>query len=769
VISQGFDGLSCFYQLDTAAKLAKERLAANPHDVAALMLWGESLLDRKENQKAIASLFQAFKLEDNPITRNVLRSALMDGLASDFPAHRQYADETEKLLESPEQKAAYLRLMAAGLRQSKQWQPAMEQYLKLVDFDVQRRADDKSGGLESHGKSYSVRRDRWVQTQLAKMREHADDQAAKVVDQAVGQRLQAVLKSNDREKLGRFLDYFDAQPGSEEVRSELISLLDRDGEQLAAELLSGRHKGAETAADEARVTWPAHVIDSKLKPNRSLRVSRKQYLPFVGNRGPFFSDAAINWDQNKNTVTCLDGLGHHKWDVAVPRIPKQTSYSPSLNSYCVRADGHLLMLLLGGRLVAVDTLGKGEKASPQVLWQEDLTELEWDTSGTAKTLLRTIGLRVNIRQVYTQNVANVLGPVTDHYTCFQRYRNLVTVDTLSGEHLWVRGSIPPGSSLFGDEKFVFVLPPNETEAMVFNALDGESLGKRRLPTFRAIGANGDHPRIVMNTAKWPERRLPFRLSCRATIGRLVLSWYQHEDGGHQMLELFDPWEQKHVWPPRKFSAMAKLGLVEHKVAGVVEPDGRFVMVSLPDGRTIAEQQLQPERDLTDITFLRCGDQYILVVHKKVRGKVDIKPMPMGVASPKMVAQGSVYSLDLEGRLMWPQPATVSQQWMMIGQPTRLPVFTFATRVHNPRNNSGARPKIAILCLDKRTGREVYNESVPYTSANIEMVGDAKSKMVGLRMDRQSVALEFSDEPPPPPTTSRALWKAIGKAVDESGP
>ena len=43
--------------------------------------------------------------------------------------------------------------------------------------------------------------------------------------------------------------------------------------------------------------------------------------------------------------------------------------------------------------------------------------------------------------------------------CFQRLRNLVAVDPLSGELLWVRHDIPPGSEIFGDDQYVFVSCP----------------------------------------------------------------------------------------------------------------------------------------------------------------------------------------------------------------------------------------------------------------------------------------------------------------------
>ena len=50
------------------------------------------------------------------------------------------------------------------------------------------------------------------------------------------------------------------------------------------------------------------------------------------------------------------------------------------------------------------------------------------------------------------------GPTTSRIVCFQRLRNLVAVDPLTGETLWVRKDLPQNVEIFGDDEYVFVLP-----------------------------------------------------------------------------------------------------------------------------------------------------------------------------------------------------------------------------------------------------------------------------------------------------------------------
>ena len=137
----------------------------------------------------------------------------------------------------------------------------MQRYLELVDLDKSLR-QEKDWGLEPINKSYSIRRDRWVQVQLAAMRDELPEGDLADLDSAVATRRQAVAEPEDRKLVRQFLDYFDGQPDSDEVRRRLVSLLDEGNEPLAAELLSGRHHGAKRVTDK-KIVWPPKVVDSK--------------------------------------------------------------------------------------------------------------------------------------------------------------------------------------------------------------------------------------------------------------------------------------------------------------------------------------------------------------------------------------------------------------------------------------------------------------------------------------------------------------------------
>ena len=806
VISQGTDGLSCFYQLDMAGKKVKETLAANPDDPAALALRGEILLDQADSEKGIISLFRSLELEESPRTKETLTDALIAGLDNDFPTHRKYAERLEKLIETTGRKATYLRLMAAGFRKTNQWKSALEKYVELIDFDGDPRLGSPNEGenigpeqmakmLDSGGslrdgndlsfeqisKAYTLRRDRWVRADLLALRNEMPDSEKTELDSVVGKRREEVLRSNEQLLSRHFLDYFDGQPGSDRVRDQLVALLDKGGEPLAAELLSGRHKKAETVVDE-KVVWPPKVVDSQQKTsNRNVSGFQRWIMAFRGNSEPFFTDSSIRFDRGRSQVSCVDSLGKDRWTLALPRTSGQNYYPYMSPSSGIRANGHLLVMKLGNQVVAIDTLGKdedgpgGKEPGPRLLWQEDLAKLETSSGNMGGMLQQAIRLPFFHTRMASANTFDGLGPVTDAYTCFQRYRNLVAVDTASGKQIWTRRDVPAGCALFGDDEYVFALPPGEEEAAVYRALDGVFLGTRPVRLFMSLD-DGTNPFAINAAAAGdagnqdaaPEKSdetvdvatpLPFHATCKATIGRNLLSWYPSEDGKHYTLELFDPWEQKLVWKSRQFSSDAKISISEDSVAVVVEPNGKLAMIALEDGRMIAEHELKIDKELTGLAFLRSGDQFILMLRVKDDRPKGVQVTPLSGMGPAVISSGDVYLIDSDGRLVWDKPAVIEHQSLLSNQPSNLPVITFACRVYDQTKTSNKRNTVSVLCLDRRTGKEAYKGNVPYSYNSIEISGDAEDKTVTLNMHRSSILLKYSDNPASPSKTDKADLKA----------
>jgi hypothetical protein len=369
---------------------------------------------------------------------------------------------------------------------------------------------------------------------------------------------------------------------------------------------------------------------------------------------------------------------------------------------------------------------------------------------------------------------SALGPVTPDYACFQRFRDLIAVDPLTGDVLWIRRGVLPNSTLFGDDEFLFAVAPNEAEATVFRALDGKLLGKRKVPRFTMV------TQILPDGTTQSTPTFPGR-SCIATLGRQLLTW--NLQGSEATLELFDPWEQRQIWPPRKFSPGAKSDMVGEEAISVLEPDGRFVLIGLPDGRTIVDVKLERETNVASMSVFRSGDQYVLAT---VRSEPSASPNRIVQILPgnlsKGIGNGRLYSFDLEGKTMWPEPVQIKQQHLLLNQPSRLPVLTFACRIYDPTRTGAAQNLVSVMCVDKRTGQVVYEGNIPYTINAFGLSGDPQARTVALQAFGQNVALTFTDQPIPPPSKreekgvkvppelsdiTRGLFKAVGKAIEEA--
>jgi len=803
VISQGFDGVEMFYQLDPARKEVEQRLAANPDDAEAVSLRGEILLDEKKQAEAIACFRRAYALDKGPRTRDLLRDALLDGLRLKFAQYRDQSKEIESLLDDSQQRATYVRLTATGLHRAGEWQPAFQQYQKLIALDEKQRR------MESVSGSVSVRRDRWLRARLATLRLDADGEAAAEIDRAIEARLKAALKTQEVDPLRRFLEYFGSHGSAAEARRQLVRRLADAGRLLEAEWVlwrqqrsgdpavagaavaelaellgkAGRDRDAawcyrrlagefadvvcrggktgrqladelpqDAGCEDLKAAWPVGRVKIE-KPKTSQRSRVSGYgrfgLRYRGSRQPFFHDLSIRCHTSPPRLAAYDGLGNQRWQLALATSGQRRTLLYHHTMTHARPCAHLLLLSTGQEITAVDTLGSSGDGKPAVLWSRNLNEAGYDAATLRQLPLRPVNVpklpRAQVSaSAYGAGACNV-GPVTENYVCFQRYRNLIAVEPITGEILWVRHDIPWTSLLFGDEQYVFARPLDKREAMVFRATDGELLGKRKFPPFGGTEPVALVPGI--RAVSFGE----FEATGFATLGRNVLGW--HAEGSRRVLELFDVWQQRHLWPPRKFDAGAKACIVGHEAVGVLQRDGRFVLLNLPDGRTLVDVKLEPEKSLQEIVVLPWGDRYILVTHgPRPDGAANRLPMqPLPGTLPKLISHGRVYAFDRQGKLLWPKPAEIDDQHLLMHQPGRLPVLIFGCQVYRREPNKPGRYRVSILCLDKRTGRKLPEQTFDNTTSVFQVVGDPKKHTVEFHLQRNTVTMTFTDQPIPPST------------------
>ncbi len=834
VLSQSARALAAYHQLDVLRHQVTERLAKEPDDAEALALRGELLLDEGKRDEAIRALHRSHKLASDRRTAELLLEAMLDGLRDDFGRYLERVHEIEPLLAEPRRHAEFLRVMADGLQRAGRWSEAFEYYLELVEFDEDRRR------VEPIDSARSVRADRWIRARLAALRAEATGNEAAEIERLIAARMQEAIDGETVEGLVRFLDYFGDDPGADAARDALMRTLTGAGKLLEVEMalwahppvgdpsapgaalarlaellaqsnhqvealtayrhLASRYADVESldgktgrelidalpegelaeALAAADAPWPEGRIDvEEIVANRPPTQGRYP-LDFHGDPGPFFRNTVVRMDQSRREIAVTDGMGRVQWSLSLanPHNPQSFTFNPS-NSH-VRACGHLLVLSLGHRIIALDTLGRPGRGQVRTLWSEDLTQGGFDQS-----LLRLapLGLPelpdgIGVVQHGSHHLGS-LGPVTPRYVCFQHYRNLVAVDPLTGETLWVRHGVPAGATLFGDRDYVLAASPDESDILVLRAADGSLVGRRPLPTPERFAS--DRKAIV------PAARRRFAQTVTTTLGRRLVISYVDPADGKQVLGLFDPLEQEYVWGPLR-TTPGKTTHLGEELIGLLGPDGTLKLIRMDDGRVIFDAKLPGAAAAAEVHLLRAGRQYLVVTNRpqaQDRGARRINAMPGTQFRP--IGSGRVYAFDLEGAPLWPQPTTIEAQSLVLHQPDDLPVFVFAGQSYDPQKAGAERFAVEIVCLDKRNGRIVYRGRFTGPTSTFEVVGDPELGTIHIQLQRNVVKLQLTEEPiasgdgesgeedgvespetrsrPAPPT--RALLKAVGGAIMKS--
>ena len=784
IVSQRADGVEAFHQLDLLREEVEKRLAAEPDDTEALTWAGEIMWNDGNLEGAVESFHAAWKLSPSISARRALREALFEGLRGEFETYRGRLDEIHPLIDEVSQQATLLRLVATGLEDAGEYEKALDCYRELIELDHDGRR------MESIDEGLVLRQDRWIRVQMSALRRKMPQESRDEIDRFARDLLNVAIGEKTPRAMRGFLDYFDSQPVAREARDILRGLLKQDGRLLELELLLEREAGSSdperagrTIAEMATILagvdrWEdaavyyhrlaedfADVICRDGKTGKELyravesgdpvspwlapkspwpvgKVELREGIPkptrmtsygnivvnYSGGSGPFFRDLSIEIHQMPLQLAARDGLGNIRWHLPMDAITPREHLVYGRATMRVNVSGHMLLLSMGNKILAIDTLDVSEGGVPRVAWSQELQML--DAAGIRQRQFRRqlanlpggLGqLGIGGSMYPTSNGPAAISPEA---VCFKRFHSLVAVDPVSGEEIWTRRDVHPDSVLFGDREYVLVVEPDKTEADVFRVADGKLAGKRTVPP--------EDERIT-------------------TVGRRVL-W--RKDGPRATVRLIDPWEEgtpRHsVWVSDALDGRSRMFMLEDEAVAVYEPSGRFIILDLVDGHPIVDQQLQPEKTLTEICVLRYPDQYLLIAYSQQSTANTARQMYMHGASRVRIGRGQVYAFDLAGKKTWPEPVEVTNQFLALNQPRRLPVLTFVCMVQEPQaGNIRTQPKTAVLCLDRRTGKVICSREFADPTSIFQLSGNPEKQTVGIRLQKNELTLTFTDEPIPP--------------------
>src|SRR5262249_19198203 len=146
-------------------------------------------------------------------------------------------------------------------------------------------------------------------------------------------------------------------------------------------------------------------------------------------------------------------------------------------------------------------------------------------------------------------------------------------------------------------------------------------------------------------------------------------------------------------------------LIDGEELGILEPAGQFTIISLETGKVRYSVPLESESELSWVQVVRSEGQYLLLAsqEKNSASSNGLAAMTIYGGTPQRGMHGRVYAFSREtGKLQWQTPAFVSHHWLPPDQPTESPLLFFVAS-----RNANNKLTTAVLALDRRTGRNVY--------------------------------------------------------------
>jgi outer membrane protein assembly factor BamB len=564
---------------------------------------------------------------------------------------------------------------------------------------------------------------------------------------------------------------------------------------IQAQLALRAGPSAMSLGSEQSAAWPTGHIKVEFGERTGQNQPREtQYeVAVAGPRSLAVGDGQLILERNAHRLLVRDALGGERLQVSMRSRPLIEEREIDPYVCAARERGHLLILSAGDRIVAMSGLASssptGSDPQSPVAWEQPLasaSDEEDDPSYRYMNRRRRSVERGQITKRWGEveyravdanaNVQGVLGPITESGICYQRGRQLTCVDPATGKLVWNVDNVPLGCEFFGDDEYLFAAPHDSLDgALVFRMTDGESLGKKQIPS---------------------------EMSRMTTLGRKILVWGQHD--GKLKIGLLDAWTGERSWN-REIAEGTVARVLRDKVA-VFEPTGKFAYLDIASGKPIFEQQLESEVDasgqprLVSLHVTASPEQMFVIANRAKMPDHSKDNRLRSVTRQAPLVTGRVYALDPRtGSKQWPVPAEVEEQGFVTTQPVGLPLLVFMRHVSKGEDRDTRTPHTThVYCLDKRTGCAVthVDATTGYTFSRLDV--DAASAFgcqwaanpaqgtITCQLPAQRITFLYTNQPIPPDAPAQladtdpdgaaanqaraigAFFKDIGRAQSESG-
>ena len=609
--SLGLDGLRRFGTATTRAETLAVHAANSPDDIDAVSDWGEALLNSGQVAQAIEVLRRVATMEDATRARQLLARVLRDGVPLPADLQRSLISEFDLSEDSLQNRVDLHIQTALGFERHGDFAAALGSLSKIPQIPVTQEAllGDKAL-TRNESVSQSVRLDRWFQSRFRKWYAATDDATRLTIDQQVEKQLaddasvallwfgQHSSANSARLRVEEQMDEVHAgqkemllrqvvEDGTSQLaataRQRLELQLSRTAPQRAAYVEKfAKDGGAESGlASVTHSPWNGANF-TKTVEKRDPKSAYVQHMMFAvqSDNAQLDEPLWLELDTATRKWTLLNASGEKRFelDSAKDATANRTiNYSTAVVQ--ARLVGSVLVMWTGMEVAAYrlqDGLGKQ-------LWTQQIYSSQqqpWPMRYIQRRLQRA-GRRAAVMFRQQTNSTWWAMMANASFVCVQKDRQLMLLDLLTGEPLWKRDGLPFDCDLVGDAQVICAIPPDEEDAIIFNALDGREIVRRALP----------------EDSEWV-----------AFSGRRLVTW--DEQAQLTSLKCVDLVTGKETWQ-LPFAEGARHHLLESGDIGVLEPSGRFVLLNVEVGKARFEIQLEPLKGLHSMSVFASRGRYIV--------------------------------------------------------------------------------------------------------------------------------------------------------------
>lgn len=416
---------------------------------------------------------------------------------------------------------------------------------------------------------------------------------------------------------------------------------------------------------------------------------------------------------NKRTIRfCGDGeSGAWKIDVPVP----QTASSRAFMMPRGWGIGHLLILELGGELLAISPYSRNGEPKPALVWSRDIIEGNRLASPQIRKAIPGFQLAaLNYLDPFDRPMA-VTGPVRSGYLCVQTRGRLLCLDTVTGKQFWECYGLPAEAIVSGDAESVFLVDARRGRVEQLRVIDGAGMASQSLSGF------GD-----------PVKAKPTIL---ATIGSRLL--VRHGDAAASPAEVLNLKTGQVAWSlPEGARHLFRADL---NTIGYLSATEELVLCEFVTGREVSRMKPDLPDTVDGVECVRDRKRWFIAIHS-----VKNATAPAVRYASVAPLNGPLIAISrTDGRVLWQQYVKDAQ--LPLVQHGSVPILVLAWTQQSKRVPANNRVVDTVYHLiDKRTGETILEDQAVGNNATFLIEPDPAGRRVEIQTNRRTFRVDFSD-------------------------